>query len=149
LEKGGDDDCWWRVSKMPGNFTKLTEIVASGNDMAADFLASRLSSNEGVDLEDALIGLGLYSDKKMQRFMSFVVNKKLSEGQFSSSIASLPLTLTDDFIGQVSAIAARRCAAGTVSDPKLSRAKTIALTILDERIKEIRRAELLLRGTQN
>lgn len=149
LEQERDDDCWWIVAKKTENFARFTAVVESGNDLAADLLVNRLTSNDGGDLHDAFVALGLYSDRKMHRFMRFVVDGKLSEDHFSRSIASQPTTLTDDYLGQVAAATARRCAANAVLDSKLSRIKAIALKVLDERVAEIRRGDMLSRKNSN
>jgi hypothetical protein len=121
-------------------------VVASGNDAAAEYLADHLSSTDGGNLEDALVSLGLYSDKKMQRFMTLAATSRISDMQFSSAVAALPLSLTDDFLGQLSAVLERRCAVARITDRKLTRFRTVALETLAKRAAEIRRADAFTRN---
>ena len=90
LEQAAADACWAEEATLQRSFNKLNITAAAGNDAAAEYLVDHLSLIDGGNLEDALISLGLYSDRKMRRFMTLAVNKRISEVHFTSALATLP-----------------------------------------------------------
>ena len=111
--------------------------VRAGDRRAAKYLISRLSKLDGGDLEDALIALGQFSDKRMIEFLLFSKNGLLTDNEFKGALTMLPLSISDDACAQVSLLRSRKHKIDIVNRDDIIEPKRRAIDAISGFISEI------------
>jgi hypothetical protein len=140
LRKVDPDGCWNAVATSNERLQVINSLVSSGNYSAALYLAPNLKRLDGGNLEDALIALGQFSEKDMDRFLDLARNHVLTSHELSNSLTMLPLSTSDEPKAQLAAMKRRRIAAARVSQKALEEYKAAALVAIDNFVTEIKRS---------
>jgi len=114
------------------------ERVRSGDPHAASCLALRLRVFDGAKLEDALVALGEFGDRRPVELLELAHRGELSRDSLSDAVRMLSLSLTDEFPAQLAAMKARRERFRRVTRPELASERRIALKSIDSALAEIK-----------
>lgn len=82
----------------------LERRAEAGHGQAAFCLAWDLHSLDGGELEDALVALGQYGDRHPVELLSLAHRRTLSKRSLADAVRMLPLSLSDDFQAQLTAM---------------------------------------------
>ena len=108
-----------------------------GDDRAARCLAIGLGSLDGGDLEDALVALGRYGDRRPMKLLALTQQGTLTMRSLADAVRMLPLSYSDDFGRQQLSLKARRDRFREVSQPRLSAQRGLALRSIDAALAEL------------
>ena len=109
-----------------------------GDRRAAYCLSVRLPSLDGGELEDALTALGQYGDVRPVELLMLSRQGTLSKHSLADAIGMLPLSLTDDLQGQLTAMKRRQDQYRKITQPGLTTERQFALRSIESALGEIR-----------
>lgn len=116
----------------------LDRRVAAGDSGAAFCLAAGLRSLDGGELEDALVALGRYGDRKPSQLLLLAHRGVLTRWSLARAVRMLPLSLTDDLERQVRVLKGRRDRLRKLAQPALRAERELALHSIESALREIR-----------
>jgi len=131
--------CWEQIDSSNLLLAKLNNWTKNGNEWTARYLAEHLRNLDGGNLEDALIALGEFSERDMQRLLSFAHDGILSTQELDNALTMLPLSLSDNAPAQLRCLKLRRRKASSVTTIELSEQKARAIASIDNFISEVKR----------
>ena len=109
-----------------------------GERRAAYCLALHLRSLDGGELEDTLVALGQYGDRRPIGLLLLAYHGTLSRRSLADAVSMLPLSLSDDMKAQLTALEARRNRFRRVDEPKVVLERHLALRGINAAVAEIR-----------
>ncbi|MCL2761480.1 MAG: hypothetical protein FWD70_07530 [Desulfuromonadales bacterium] len=130
------DICWPDLAKDYRKLARLYKHAGKANEWAVKILIRHTSDLDGGELEDALRALGQSTDKKPQILLREYKEHRMTEYELEDALVMLPLSLTDNEKGQLSALKARKKKFLSVKDPELKHQKEVAVKIIDDEIKQ-------------
>ena len=117
---------------------RLNQTVSQGNRWGAEYLVRHLKQLDGGNLEDALVALGQFSSRDMERLLAFSMEGLLSKQELTDALTMLPLSLSDNAAAQLSSLSLRRRKAMRVTRSDLLEQRKHALEAIDDFVAEIR-----------
>jgi hypothetical protein len=93
---------------------------------------------DGGELEDALVALGRYGDRRPAELLLLTHQGTLSRLSLARAVRMLSLSLSDDLPAQARAVKARRQRFREVALPALVAERDLALKSVDSALAEIR-----------
>lgn len=109
---------------------RLYALVASGNERAFQVGLRIKKCLDGGELEDMLIGIGSFLERKPEAFLLGVSQTQQSTVQFGDMLRAMPLDLSDDTNGMIMLVRRRRESVSTVARQDLSQLRARAIDIL-------------------
>jgi hypothetical protein len=131
LEQG---QCWHQFEYGSTYFAKLKQRVQGGDTSAAILVAEHLHATDGAELEDWLVALGQFSDRKPEVFLDFAKTGRVTTRTLTNAVKILPLDTSDDLPRQLTLLRARATKLRAVSRQDLAEQRHIALKALNEAI---------------
>jgi hypothetical protein len=101
-------------------------------------LSLLLPSLDGGELEDALVALGQYGDLRPVELLMLSHQGTLSRHSLAKAVGMLPLSLTDNMQGQLTAMNRRRDQYRRIAQPELTTERQLALQSIESALAEIR-----------
>ena len=139
LMKAEATGCKAEIVPSNAKLNLLIQSVRKGNRWAAQYLAGHLSSTDGGNLEDALIGLGRFGDRHMDFFLMLLKNDQITDHAFVASLTMFSGSLADRLQAQLAFLKSRRTKISGVTNPELSKQREYALKSVDGAIFEVER----------
>lgn len=135
-----DDACWALIGASPGYLEKLDDSVSSGNETAARYLLGHLDTLDGGALEDALVSIGVFAERRPEDFLRLSRSGELPDRHMRNAVVMLPLELSDDPSAQLRRLMRRKAAFDRIEAPDLAPQKHAALEAIDAHAREIERS---------
>lgn len=132
-----NDACWSEIKRDVHNLARLYKYTTQGNEWAIKILLEHTSDLDGGELEDAYIALGESFDSKPRVLLREFKKRRMTENQFTQALLMLPLSLTDDVRGELTALKARKKTILSIKDAALNHQKKMAAKVLDSQIEQI------------
>ncbi|THD60772.1 hypothetical protein [Phenylobacterium sp.] len=133
--------CWSLIDESPNRFGRLLQLVAAGNRVAAQYLASNFGATDGGNAEDATIALSQFADHAGdQPLLELVQQGVLSEVQIQDIYGSTSPTFTDRLETQLDELTRRRARLQALHTVTLSKEKSYALDGVGHSISQVRAA---------
>ena len=129
-------DCPQLASSAPSQ--SLDRRVEAGDRQAAFCLARSLDSLDGGELEDSLVALGQFGDRRPVELLSLAHRGTLSRHSLAEAVGALPLSLTDNMHGQLQALKLRQARYRRIAQPQLAGERRLVLQSIESALTEIR-----------
>lgn len=136
-DAANDSMCWSEVGSTNESLNRLLGFVENGNPWGAKYLAQHLNRLDGGNLEDSLVALGQFADRRVVELLKFAKSGYLSDRELADALTMLPLSMSDDLDMQLKAMQKRRAHVAKVRSSDLAGQRAIALKAIDSFIAEI------------
>jgi len=146
LIRPAQDPCASVAGLENADRARLFALVASGNERAFEVSLRIKKCLDGGELEDMLISIGTFVDRKPEAFLVGVSQTEQSNGQLADMVRALPLDLADDFDGMIKLIQRRRESVAAIKRPDMSQLRGRAVDILVAYETELRKTKAELRN---
>jgi len=130
--------CWTMFAQSNAKLGQLNRLAVSGNRVSAQYLAAHLNQLDGGNLEDSLRAMGEFSEHDMEHFLLFARKGLLSNRELADALTMLPLSLSDNPLGQLHSLRLRKSKVSAVRRKDLSDQTARALTAINEFESEIK-----------
>jgi hypothetical protein len=114
--------------------------AGKGDRRAARYLISRLSRLDGGELEDALVAMGQFSDRRMRDFLLFYKKGQLAKIELEDAVSVVPLSLGDDLCAHMALLRSRQHKLNLIRSADLAEPKRRALQAISQSLSEVKAA---------
>jgi hypothetical protein len=125
-------DCWGAIGDKNYRLNALFRTTSEGNRWAASYLLKHLNKLDGGNLEDAFVAIGQFGDHDMRSLLDYSRQGALPSPILGRVLRMLPLSISDDFGGQLKILEARRRNIEAITQNDLASQKTVAMGAIEQ-----------------